>query len=214
MDEEILESYKIVVRALKEFFGKDVEIVLHSLIDNKPKIIAIENGEITGRKVGDSLTEAGKYVIEKLKNGIDYYGPYESLSYTRKKLRSITIGIRNKKGDLIGLLCLNMDLSNLEAMHKFISYFLTFADSPKEVLNKITSFEYDEAIEKTFDEVYSILSSKVSSKRVDNFSIVSELYNRSFFKLKNSVNFVAKKLNISIYTVYAYIRKLEKERGV
>ncbi|BAL81147.1 helix-turn-helix transcriptional regulator [Caldisericum exile] len=210
MDRDILESYKVVVKALKDYFGETVEIVLHSLLDGQSKIIAIENGEITGRKVGDSLTEAGKYVIEKLKNGLEYFGPYESLSYRRKKLRSITIGIRNKKGDLIGLLCLNMDLSGIEVMNKFTSYFLTFEDSQKEILNKITTLNYDEALEKTFNEVYSVLSSKSSTSSIDNFSVVSELYRRGFFKLKNSVNFVAKKLSISIYTVYAYLRKLEK----
>lgn len=210
MDKDILETYKVVVKALKEFFGDNVEIVLHSLLDGQSRIIAIENGEITGRKVGDSLTEAGKFVIEKLKNGLEFFGPYESVSLKRKRLRSITIGIRNGKGDLIGLLCLNMDLSTLEAMNKFLSFFLAFQDSKSEVLSKITSFDYDEAVEKAFNEVYSILSSKISSNKIDNFAIVSELNKRGFFKLKNSVNFVAKKLGISIYTVYAYLRKLEK----
>jgi predicted transcriptional regulator YheO len=209
-DKELLESYRVVVKALKEFFGESVEIVLHTLLDNQSTIIAIENGHITGRKIGDSLTEAGKYVIEKLKGGLDYFGPYESLSYKRKKLRSITIGIRNRNNDLIGLLCLNMDLSNIEVMNKFTSFFLTFQESKREVLSKITSLDYDEAIERAFNEVYSILSSKSSSNKIDNFTIVSELYRRGFFKLKNSVSFVANKLGISIYTVYAYLRKLEK----
>jgi len=42
-------------------------------------------------------------------------------------------------------------------------------------------------------------------------AIIKELYERDFFRLKDAISVVSKKLNISIYTVYAYLRKVKKE---
>jgi len=212
MDEEILESYKIVVKALADYLGPNVEVVLHDVTNSSSKIIAIENGYITGRSIGDSLTESGRIVIKKLEEGLDYFGPYKSLSSTKKNLRSITIAIRNKKKKIIGLLCLNMDISTLESIGNFIEPLLNFKSGREEVfLKKIK--DQGESLESIFNEVYSVLTSKVVGGKVDNYTIIKELYNNDFFKFKNSVEFVANKLNISIFTVYSHLRKIRRESG-
>lgn len=208
MDEEILDSYKNVIKALADFLGPNIEIVLHAITNDKSDIIAIENGHITGRKVGDSLTEAGKVIIKKLENGLDYFGPYKSFSPKRKNLRSITIAIRNKNGKLIGLLCLNMDLTNFENILKFVDNFLKFRSDNKEIFIKQVK---KHSLEEIFTETYSTVSSKFANGRVDNFSLIKYLYEDNFFTFKNAVPYVASKLNISIYTVYSYLRKLKKE---
>jgi len=141
MDKEILAGFKPAVKAIAEFLGPTVEIVLHDLIDDSSRIIVIENGEITGRKVGDSLTEAGRFVIKKLKDGSDYFGPYESVSYKGEKLRSITIGIRNKNYKLIGLLCFNMNLSTFESLNNTLKYLFSFESFGNETLKKSFSDE-------------------------------------------------------------------------
>ncbi len=210
MDEEILDSYKNVIKALADFLGPDVEIVLHALNKGNSDIIAIENGHITGRKVGDSLTEAGKVIIKKLEEGLDYFGPYKSFSPKKKNLRSITIAIRNKMGKLIGLLCLNMDLTNFESIVKFVDHFLKFKSDNKEIFVKQIK---KHSLEEIFNETYSTVSSKLANGKVDNFALIKYLYEDNFFTFKNAVPYVASKLNISIYTVYSYLRKLKKESG-
>ncbi len=211
MDKEILEGFKPAVKAIAEFLGPTVEIVLHDLIDDSSRIIVIENGEITGRKVGDSLTEAGRFVIKKLKDGSDYFGPYESVSYKGEKLRSITIGIRNKNHKLIGLLCFNMNLSTFESLSNNLKYLFSFESFGNETLKKSFSDENKKTTEEIFDEIYAVVSSKLLKEKISNLAIIKELYERDFFRLKDAISVVSKKLNISIYTVYAYLRKVKKE---
>lgn len=56
----IMNSYFNIMDFLSQAYGSNCEIVLHSIEDNKTSIIAIRNGEISGRKVGDELSLVGK----------------------------------------------------------------------------------------------------------------------------------------------------------
>ena len=46
-----------------------------------------------------------------------------------------------------------------------------------------------------------------------NKAIISILYDRGIFRIKNSVEIVAKELGISINTVYLHLRAKKKEEG-
>ena len=56
MDKELKRHYTLLVDFLGHVMGPDYEIALHELKDDSNEIIAIANGELTGRHLGSPLS--------------------------------------------------------------------------------------------------------------------------------------------------------------
>lgn len=54
MDKEIRRHYTLLVDFLGHILGPDYEVALHELTEDSNQIIAISNGELTGRHLGSS----------------------------------------------------------------------------------------------------------------------------------------------------------------
>ena len=105
------------------------EVVVHDLeCDADHSIVAIENGSVSGRHVGDGpshiVLEAKKAKGGQLEDRIGY------LTRTRdgRILRSSTIYLRNQRGRVIGILAINYDISMLLALEDTISPLIANAE--------------------------------------------------------------------------------------
>lgn len=77
----LLENFIPVVKAIARAFGKNCEVLLHDVQDLEHSIVLIENGYITGRKVGGPMTDLGLYFLTSdLFNDIDYVANYKTES--------------------------------------------------------------------------------------------------------------------------------------
>lgn len=106
-----------ILKALAQHFGSDCEFVYHDFsngYDNS--VAAIENGHVTGRSVGSSITNSGLESLalnpSELGNGI--YN-YFSTATDGRLFRSSSAVIRNKDGSVRGSLCINQDITKLRA---------------------------------------------------------------------------------------------------
>ena len=100
MDKNTIDFYTRLAHGLAAQFGSNCEIVVHDLESNdvEHSIVAIENGYISGRKLGDGPSHI---VLESLQNGEKH--TEDKLAYLTKTkdgkiLKSSTIYIRNPKG--------------------------------------------------------------------------------------------------------------------
>ena len=68
MDASVLQFMLQLAKGLARQFGPNCEVVVHDLDSNDPNssIVAIENGHVTGRKVGDGPSHV---VLEALRSG-------------------------------------------------------------------------------------------------------------------------------------------------
>jgi predicted transcriptional regulator YheO len=214
VERRALEKYKLLIEFLAEVLGDNCEIVLHDVEDFENSIIAIENGDISGRKVGDSLTDLALNVLkdqEKLEN--DYLTNYTGKTYNGKELRSSTYFIKNEKEKVIGMLCINIDVSKLvEARDILDSMIGKRNDIEKNNNEKDQSFSenFTSSIEELIDSIIenSIGNSSIPPKRMtaeEKKEITKKLDEKGVFLLKNSVSKVAKKLETSEATIYRYL---------
>lgn len=101
-------------RGIAAQFGPNCEVVVHDLSQHPDHtIVAIENGHVSGRKVGDG---ASNVVLERMEH--QDQEAQDHLSYlTRtpdgKVLKSSTIYIRNSRGKVTAILAINFDISAL-----------------------------------------------------------------------------------------------------
>lgn len=212
----ILNSLKPVVKGIATVFGKNCEVVLHSLEDISHSIIKVENGYITGRKEGAPLTDLGLNILEKADSlNNDVIGDYYTKIDNGRLLRSVTIVIRNARNKPIGFLCINIDISVPLA-----DFLNEFSPAGKHISSNVEEFfplTAKDLVEKSLRSAISkVNSQRKISPSERNKKIVGDLYKKGIFEIKGAINMVADEMGISRYTVYNYIRemKVKKSRKV
>ncbi|TCL04922.1 MULTISPECIES: helix-turn-helix transcriptional regulator [Sodalis] len=208
VDHEILASYEAAVDGLAMLIGEHCEIVLHSLEDLKSSAIRIANGEHTGRKIGSPISDLALRMLH------DMAGEDSSVSkayFTRAKngvlMKSVTIAIRNREQRVIGLLCINMNLDV-----PFSQIMQTFI--PPETQENATSVNFASSVDDLVAQALEFTIEEVNADRgvsnnAKNRQIVLNLYEKGIFDIKDAINQVADRLNISKHTVYLYIRQFK-----
>ena len=114
MQELSLDALRRIAHGLALQFGSNCEVVVHSLADCDidHSIVAIENGHVTGRKLGDGPSHV---VLEALQQGdavSDHLG-YLTRTKDGKILKSSTIYLRGADGHLQYILAINFDITGL-----------------------------------------------------------------------------------------------------
>jgi predicted transcriptional regulator YheO len=199
-----------LVDALGQTFGKYCEIVVHDFNSPESSIIAIANGALTGREVGDTLDALG---FQLLKNhpASDLLN-YRTKTKEGKELRSSSIFLRDEKGQIFGALCVNVDISGLLKAQEWFHEALGSAGTT-----------IDERFERSVDEVLeTLIQNAVSSigknpadmTRDEKVAIVAYLETKGAFLIRYSVERVAELLGMTKYTIYNYLDEIRKKSEV
>jgi predicted transcriptional regulator YheO len=194
--------------ALGQTLGKFCEIVVHDFSCPESSIIAIANGNLTGRKVGDTLDALG-FQLLKTHPASDLLN-YSTKTKDGKELRSSSIFLRDEKRQIFGALCINVDVSGLRKAQEWI----------QEVLGAATA-TIDERFEHSVDEVLdSLIQNAIASigkkttdmTREDKVAVVSYLEAKGAFLIRYSVERVAELLGLTKYTIYNYLDEIKKKQ--
>ncbi len=207
-DYAIIESYIPVVDGLAALLGEYCEIVLHSLETLEHSAIYIANGHNTDRKIGSPITNRALQSLHKMGDQT-HSSPYFTKAKGNVLMKSNTIAIRNSKQRIIGLLCINLNLD--VPMSQFLNSFIQPPEEPEEEETFASSVEdlVSQTIEKTVEEISA--DSDVANNN-KNRQIVVSLFEKGIFDIKDAINQVAERLNISRHTVYLYIRQIKQEQ--
>ncbi|MBO8138321.1 MAG: PAS domain-containing protein [Desulfotomaculum sp.] len=200
----VIKSFIPVVEGLGKTLGRHYEIVLHDLSKTESSIVAIANGHVTGRNVGSPATD---YLLE-LVNTTDADNKDMNLNYiTRtkdgRKLKSSTYLIRDENGQIIGAMCINLDLTCVDMAREFL-------DEVIKVENKETPESFPEDVRDflniMIERAMQLVNKPVSlMSKEDKLKIVEFLQKNKVFNIKGAVDTVAKELGVSRYTIYNYI---------
>src|SRR5215469_7794856 len=116
--EYLLNFVSRLADALGQTVGKFCEVVVHDFSSPESSIIAIANGSLTGRQVGDTLDALG-FQLLKTHPASDLLN-YAAKTKDGKELRSSSIFLRDEKGQIFGALCINVDVSGLRKAQEWI----------------------------------------------------------------------------------------------
>lgn len=210
-DKLILETYKIAADGIADFWGNSCEVIVHSLESLDTSIIKIVNGCHSGRSVGSPITDVALTMLNKMSEHSDSnYVTYFTKNKRGEPMKSSIVAIRGEENNVIGLFCINFYLNTpfSTLMRSFSapcnnnsenSFSETFVDNVEDLMLS--------ALEEAKKLVYNDMSISSSNK---NKEIISILYNKGIFNLKDSVITISDRLGISKNTVYMHIRNLNK----
>ncbi len=210
---KMLEKYVGLVEFLGNALGSNTEVVLQDMTNLESSVVAIANGHISNREVGAPATDV---VLKILKNKVqnrDFLCNYTGTLSTGDTVRSSTYFIKGKNGEIIGMLCINRDMSDLVDMKNLVDRLLA--------LNEGTA--RDEYVSETFaqssnDLTLASINGVVKSFNIppermsyeEKLEVIEKLNDGGIFLIKGAVSEVAKAIKVSEPTVYRYLGIIKK----
>ena len=213
----LLERYKTLVEFLGAALGGDYEVVLHDLSEGNNSVVAIANGHVSGRELGAPLTALGtRFLADKEYEKCDFKVGYRGVSRRNGQLQSSTMFIKNEKGKVIGMLCINYDPSRgIRAANEVLALcgVPPVNPAPAEANPSQGSELFATTIPDMVQEAIEQITGRAGlpSNRLtmdEKIRIVDSLQKSGLFHLKGAVGEVASQLNASEATIYRYLSKL------
>lgn len=201
-----------LAKAIARQFGPNCEVVVHDLGTNEPEhsIVAIENGHVSGRKVGDGpsyvVLEALRSDTRKLEDRLAYLTRTED----GRILKSSTIYMRDEDGKAIGIFSINYDISAMKAMEEVIHSFVG-TEAPEKETTAITH-SVGELLDQLIEQSVRLVGKPVAlMNKEDKVQAIRFLNDSGAFLITKSGTKVCNYFGISKYTLYSYLDEAKTE---
>lgn len=197
--------------AVGQTFGPYCEVVVHDLTRPGRSIVAIANGHVTGRKVGDPMPDGQLFEMAKQYPDDTVVG-WRGHTSDGRSLRSTTVFLRNPDGHPYAALGINLDLSLVEKLHAESAYLLEHSNyerkgaiGPGTVRDMLSQLLTDAAKE----------TGKAIAQfdREDRVRVAFYLEERGAFVIRGSVATAARILGVSRVAMYTYIEEARQRRA-
>jgi predicted transcriptional regulator YheO len=199
------------LEALRTTLPLNTEAVLHDLTRPESSVVNIVNGHVSGRKAGDALLSGPEddtgflgLLNASQRVSSQVFSGYTTTTLSGTTLNSASTIYYSEDGVPLVAFCINVDMDVVLKLKRDLDYLLhptAAAESPDNPLGEIQ--------DKSLDDVISKYRPTGSESKIDfRKRVISEIHAQGFFKIKGSVNHVAKALGVTRYTVYNYLDKL------
>ncbi len=214
-----LTPYLAVAELIARTFP-DAEVVLHDMAMPQHSVIYVANGNVTGRKVGQTF----HHLIEKaVFAGNPEDGIVDNYFFKKdgKLIRSSSLLIRDEKRELIGALCINVDTTQASALMQLAENLLNGKrkSSEQEYLEQTPLALANSKEESVRQFVNTMVDSMVKelivegkNSREDRLELIRFMDERGVFLVKGSMEYVAGKLGLSKVTLYGYLDEIHGKR--
>lgn len=202
-----------LARGIARQFGPNCEVVVHDLEagEMEHSIVAIENGHVSGRRIGDGpshvVWEALKAEPKLLEDRLSYLTRTED----GKVLKSSTIFMRDDNGKAVGIFAINYDITMMKAMEDVLSGF-TATEEPSREPETITR-NVNDLLEDLINQSAKIVGKPVAlMNKEDKVKAIRFLNESGAFLITKAGLRVCNYFGISKYTLYSYIDESKSER--
>ncbi|MDF2680890.1 MAG: hypothetical protein K0R47_2080 [Brevibacillus sp.] len=207
----ILASYIPVVEGLARTFGEHCEVVLHDLTDDiSSSIIAIHNGHVSGRQIGSPVTNLALQSLRSAKLTEEAFDlNYRNDTIRGKQIKSSSIYIKDEQGEVIGSLCINLDMTHLAMAQAVIGSMMAIQDK-RDAEKAEESFAPNVGIlmEQMIDDCLKRTGKPIPlMQKEEKIQFIHQLDEMGLFLIKGAVQHVADLLDVSKFTIYNYLDK-------
>ena len=221
-----------VVRGLAKILGKDYEVNLHDVSMPEHSLVLCENGYVTGRSEGGPMTDFGLFMLqsEEYQNKDGIYN-YLAKNNRGELIKCSCIFIRDENEKTIAFLCINYDLKKAIAAQELIESLV------KVDMGKIEQYpenfdppsgqsgKFPEPVRESFaQDLEEVMGDSLAQakRRIgkplqyltkpEKKQVIKELHDKGFFLLKGAVDTLAAEMGNTKFTIYAYIRDIQKKQ--
>lgn len=206
-----LDFLKQMAKALTRQFGENCEVVIHDLTRKSlnKSIVYIENGQVTGRKLGDGPSHVVLETLKKSPEDIKDHLGYLTKSSNGKTLKSSTIFVRDEEtGQVRYILGINFDITNFLFFEETLKSFTNIDDAkstenkrPERIVQNVNDI-LDDLIEQSV----ALIGKPVAlMNKEDKVTAIQFLNDSGAFLVTKSGDKISKYFGISKYTLYSYL---------
>lgn len=205
---EIVKSYIPTADMIAGMFGPSCEVVVHDLTQPETSVVYVANGNVTGRRIGQSFDHLVRQVLLSQNFSDDKLVNYFFSTEHGQRIKSSSALIRDPAGTVIGMLCINYDVTALTNLNGLLSSFLADSESvppqAQEVPDNIQAI--------LMDLIGKIIGARdlSSLSRKELIEIIGFMDQKGIFLVKGSIDKVAQQLGVSRVTVYSYLDEARK----
>lgn len=209
LNEILKESLCSLAHAISSHYGESCEVVIHDLTENDAadhSIIYIENGHVTGRKIGDG---ASAVVLEQLSKANEH-GRQDHIGYFTKSengkiLKSSTVYIKDDNQNVIAIFSINHDITALSVASSSINEIISPKDNSNSEPKKITP-NVNELLDSLIWESCEVIGKPASlMNKEDKIRAIRYLNDKGALLITKSGDKISKYFGISKFTLYSYI---------
>lgn len=196
-----------LAKGVSTLFGPNCEVTVHDLTKGyENTIIAIENGQVTGRHIGDGASEM---VLQALKdNGGKVEDEYSYLARTKEGriVKSTSVYIRDENNKVIGLFGINYDITDLMmAQHSLDTIISVAKEGDERDIGTITT-NVNDLLDQLIEEADNFIGKPVPMMtKEDKTRAIQYLNDKGAFLVKKAGDKISKHYDISKYTLYNYM---------
>lgn len=194
-----IKSFLATAEAIQRLLHPHAEVVVHDIQLNQ--IVAIYQ-PFSKRRVGDSSLFTKEEEMAMLE---DCVGPYEKTNWDGRKLKSVSSVIRDENNKAVGMLCINLDISQLEKFNALITTFISsekFSAQPAPLFQDDWQERINKYVHAYLVEHHLILE---SLNRSEKKALIEHLNEIGVFSVKNAALYIAQIIGVSRATIYNYL---------
>lgn len=205
----ILKMYRPIADMIVASFGNYCEVTIHDLENFQSSLIYV-NGNVTGRKTGAPVTDVMLKELHKHGDNIKDMLGFITRTIDGKILKASISFIRNNKGNVIGCIGINFDITALLSANQML-HNLTMTpdiyemDPVPEMYAKDIGEVFQHIIESTLEEIGTPIE---HMRREDKLTFVKLLNDKGVFLINGAIDRISEKLKVSKQTIYNYLDEI------
>lgn len=213
----VLETLAAIVGGFAGALGRNVEVVVHDLRHPERSVVAIANGQVSGRAVGSPiitgpLEDKGFDGLFAGRQPVAVLSDYRTRTRDGRDLRSSTVIFRDKGGKPFAALCVNADLSAFQRMQSVLQSVLGEAPSARAEPASGAAPNAGPLVDTIIAEAIQAEHKSVAEMaKSDKKRAVETMNKRGLFLIRGAVEKAADALNVSRFTVYKYVEEIRRD---
>lgn len=120
----LLKSLIPIAEIIGKTFGNRCEVVLHDLTIPEKSVVYTVNGDVTGRREGQTFDRLVRSVLLNKNFTRDYAVNYTFETEDGRKIKSSSSLVRDEEGEVVGVFCVNYDITFMKSLHDELELFL------------------------------------------------------------------------------------------
>lgn len=204
---EMLKSLIPIADTIGKMFGKNCEVVLHDLTQPENSVVYVVNGNVTGRREGQPFDHLVKFVLLNKNFRDDYMVNYVFTTSDGRKIKSSSALIREQAGEVIGMLCINFDMTPISYIEENLRVLFPSSDGEDDGNGSELMIEQDVTtiVDGLIDNIIGTRKRKENLSKQDNLEIIKFMDDKGIFLVKGAIDKVASGLGLSKVTIYGYL---------
>ena len=195
-----------LARGIAVQFGPQCEVAVHDLTgDTEGTIVAIENGHVTGRKVGDCASPIVLETIREPSRAQDQLG-YQIRTPDGRILKASSIYVPGEEGRPTALLSINYDITAMIHAAGVLEQFNATAQGERAAEEEMIFSNVDDLLDRLIEKSAAHVGKPVAMMtKEDKVRGLRYLDHKGAFLIKKAGDRVSKFYDISKYTLYNYL---------